>query len=90
MKDISASLMIDEAIQRLEDLKQERVDADTAIESLYVVRAYCELLLKTFNDHSRVNRSSLQSLTTMTGQEKLQDRSPLDDDEANGPSLLDF
>ncbi|PWA08010.1 hypothetical protein DCC39_15710 [Pueribacillus theae] len=56
MKEISASIIIDEAVNKLEGLKHE-IPNQLAVKELYTVRAYCDLLLKALGEHSEEGHS---------------------------------
>lgn len=60
MKNISSSLIIDEAIDKLKKIKSGPAHHSN-IEDLYAVRAYCELLIKTYENKQ-------QQLQETTGQ----------------------
>lgn len=47
MKDISSSLIIDEAINKLKNMKNGQSDR-SIVEHLYAIRAYCDLLIKIY------------------------------------------
>lgn len=52
MKEISSSHIIDQAIKKLESIKNGQSDR-SIIEELYAVRAYCDLLLTTFEKEEK-------------------------------------
>ena len=83
--DISATAIIDEAIRRLEKLKDDGTDPNKAVESLYIVRAYCGLLLNAYREEGRFSRSNNRLIS-----HKVPNNNDVPDDDANGESLLDF
>lgn len=56
MKNISTTVIIDEAIRKLEGLKGGVPD-ELAVKELYAIRAYCDLLLRAAGEQSEKEHS---------------------------------
>lgn len=83
MKDISSSLIIDEAINKLKNMKNGQTDC-AIVEELYAVRAYCDLLIKTYEkDTKPKQKNPKQVITQQTNVSK-----SLEDDDYD--SIFDF
>lgn len=85
MKDISVVTVIDEAVQKLEKVKENRNDREQVMQDLYAVRAYCELLIRSMSNSTLMRTTSLRSSNIAHSEHLFQE-----DEEANGTSLFDF
>lgn len=83
MKDISSSLIIDEAIKKLESIKNGQSDR-FIVDELHSVRAYCDLLLKTYEKQTKTPQTSPKQIFTT---EKKVGKMLEDDDDY---SIFDF
>lgn len=82
MKEISTSLIIDEAIHKLHHAKSGK-SARMIVKQLYAVRAYCDLLIKTYERDTKPQaQPSKPNVTKQTLVSNL-----LDDDD---DSIFDF
>lgn len=81
MKNVDSAMIVDEMIDRLKQVKSGQSER-FIVEQLYVVRAYCDLLIKTFEKNAPLENREM----TTTSNQSVSD--VLDDEQLD--TILDF